>query len=420
MKNILMIPSWYPTKTNPINGSFFREQALALASDFNFHVGFVEFRRENLLRFIIRICTFRLKAHIGNLDLLQSPKAVSFIGYGLNLNKIEKFIPVFLSDNFLKWINEKLELKTYIKMYLYFVENLNFKPDLIYAMTSIINGVPAYKLGLYCKTPVALAEHIPFNIEAIPFHSKKSLKKALENADSLLVVSYDKARQILMGNIDCLPIVVGNMVDENIFSLKPDKKSGFIPTILIVAAYNFYKDYTTFFKAMSHLRKITDKKFKINIIGIAPNTSKSMWAEGEEKFYDQFKRHDLSDITEIINFVSRDKMINYYHQSDLFMLTSIQEGLPVSLLEAMACGLPVFSTRCGGVEDFLDDECGRLYHLRDFKSMAEDIKEWLEGRITFDKNTIRQKVIQYFGVEAFKKRMKKVFDHCIANYNHLN
>jgi hypothetical protein len=105
MKNILMIPSWYPTKTNPINGSFFREQALALASDFNFHVGFVEFRRENLLRFIIRICTFRLKAHIGNLDLLQPPKAVSFIGYGLNLNKIEKFIPVFLSDNFLKWIN---------------------------------------------------------------------------------------------------------------------------------------------------------------------------------------------------------------------------------------------------------------------------------------------------------------------------
>lgn len=420
MKNILMIPSWYPTKKNPINGSFFQEQALALESEFNMYVGFVEFRRENLIRFIIRICTFRLNAHVGDLDILQPPKAVSFIGYGLNLNRIEKYIPAFLSDNLLKWINEKLEIKTFITMYQYFVKKLNFKPDLIYAMTSIINGVPAYRLGIHCKTPVVLAEHVPFNIEAIPFHSKKALKKSLENVDSLLVVSYDKARQILMGNIDCLPIVVGNMVDERIFSLKPEKQKGEIPTILIVAAYNFYKDYTTFFRAMSYLRTITTKNFKIKIIGISPNTTQNMWAEGEEKFIDQFKRYELSDITEIINFVSRDEMIHNYHQSDLFVLTSIQEGLPVSVLEAMACGLPVFSTRCGGVEDFLNDECGRLFHLRDYQSIAEAIKEWLEGRIIFDKVKIRELVVKNFGVEAFKKRTKIVFDRCIDNYKIRN
>lgn len=35
---ILMLPTWYPTKENPINGVFFREQAIAMQKDFNFVV----------------------------------------------------------------------------------------------------------------------------------------------------------------------------------------------------------------------------------------------------------------------------------------------------------------------------------------------------------------------------------------------
>lgn len=35
---ILMLPTWYPTKDNPINGVFFREQAIAMQKDFDFVV----------------------------------------------------------------------------------------------------------------------------------------------------------------------------------------------------------------------------------------------------------------------------------------------------------------------------------------------------------------------------------------------
>ena len=38
---------------------------------------------------------------------------------------------------------------------------------------------------------------------------------------------------------------------------------------------------------------------------------------------------------------------------DLFVIPSHQEGLCISALEAMACGVPVVSTRCGGPEDFV-------------------------------------------------------------------
>lgn len=416
-QNILMIPSWYPTKTNPIGGSFFQEQALALLSEFNFFVGYVEFKRLNIIFFLIRLFTFQLKPHLGKIDIVQPPHAISYIGYGLNVRRFSSLLPLFVSEAFVKWLNEKLEIKAHLDMYNYLVNKKNFKPDLIYAMTSLVNGVPVYALGQNCKLPIVLAEHVPFSIDALPYHKKDKIKTALESADRLLVVSYDKARQILMGNINCNPIVVGNLVNENVFKLKPDSRKQELPNILIIAAYNFYKDYSTFLKSMEYLRTITDKKFTITIVGIAPNTTKNMWAEGEEKFYSNFEKYNLSDITKIVNFASRDEVINYYHLSDLFVLTSIQEGLPVSVLEAMSCGLPVFSTRCGGVEDFLDDSCGRLFHLRDYKSIAESIKDFLEGRIFFDKQHIRDVVIEKFGLETFTQRMKKIFDQCIFDYS---
>ena len=40
---------------------------------------------------------------------------------------------------------------------------------------------------------------------------------------------------------------------------------------------------------------------------------------------------------------------------DLFVIPSHQEGLCIAALEAMACGVPVVSTRCGGPEDYVID-----------------------------------------------------------------
>jgi glycosyltransferase involved in cell wall biosynthesis len=46
---------------------------------------------------------------------------------------------------------------------------------------------------------------------------------------------------------------------------------------------------------------------------------------------------------------------------DVFVVPSHQEGLCIAALEAMACGCPVVSTRCGGPEEFvLNDETGFL------------------------------------------------------------
>ncbi len=58
---------------------------------------------------------------------------------------------------------------------------------------------------------------------------------------------------------------------------------------------------------------------------------------------------------EHISEISEPDLIELYRSSTVLLVTSTQEGLGIAAMEAMACGLPVISTRCGGPETFLED-----------------------------------------------------------------
>lgn len=84
---------------------------------------------------------------------------------------------------------------------------------------------------------------------------------------------------------------------------------------------------------------------------------------------------------------------------DVFVLSSLYEGLPVSLLEAMASGLPVVVTNVGGMpEVVIDGETGFIVEPGQVEQLSESIKELL-----LDNNLRRR-----FGESGFQ-RVKKNF-----------
>lgn len=61
----------------------------------------------------------------------------------------------------------------------------------------------------------------------------------------------------------------------------------------------------------------------------------------------------LTDAIEFLGMLSDDALPDFYRSLDVFVIPSHQEGFGIVGIEAMASGVPVISTRCGGPEDFV-------------------------------------------------------------------
>lgn len=68
----------------------------------------------------------------------------------------------------------------------------------------------------------------------------------------------------------------------------------------------------------------------------------------------QLRRHGLDETVTLVGPVGQDEIPGWYHWADVFVLPSFQEGLPVVLMEAMATGLPVITTRIAAVEELVE------------------------------------------------------------------
>ena len=106
-------------------------------------------------------------------------------------------------------------------------------------------------------------------------------------------------------------------------------------------------------------------------------------------------RSDISDICNVC---------------DIFVFMSLQEGLPVALMEAMACGLPAIGTKIRGNTDLIINGENGLFSENNAKDLAVKIQELCTNndlRIFLGQNA--QKSIKKFDLESVKNEMKKVY-----------
>jgi glycosyltransferase involved in cell wall biosynthesis len=230
-------------------------------------------------------------------------------------------------------------------------------------------------------------------------------------ANLVLSISYDKVRQLNMFGFDLEPNMVYNYVNEKMFDLQVEKYQPGSPLkIVSIGAASFIKDYITLLKALSIIK---NKRipFTFTLIGL------KIWSEDKtyKKIIDFIESNGLKNEIHVIDRIERLDAPKYLNLNNIFVLTSIAEGLSLSILEAMASGLTVIATRHGGAEDVLSDKTGILVKIKDYQDIADKLIDIYNGNLQFDPNLIRNHIISICGSEVFSARLSSYYEQAIYN-----
>ena len=125
---------------------------------------------------------------------------------------------------------------------------------------------------------------------------------------------------------------------------------------------------------------------------------------------------NLTDIIDVKGRIESDLMPDLYRQNDIFVSASMQEGMSNAMLEAMASGLPIITTRCEGVDELIADN-GIVVEQARPDAIADEIQKLADDKNGYDLmcKAARKKVEQ-FGwahiAEQYLRYYKNIANRC--------
>jgi len=119
----------------------------------------------------------------------------------------------------------------------------------------------------------------------------------------------------------------------------------------------------------------------------------------------------VSDKVELLGALSPDGVRNWMRKSKLLVLPSIEEGLGVVLLEALACGTPCIGTSVGGIPDIIHDQVGSLVPPRDPEALAQSIISLLDNQEEWQRKSIagRSYILENYAWESIAGQIADVY-----------
>ncbi len=116
-------------------------------------------------------------------------------------------------------------------------------------------------------------------------------------------------------------------------------------------------------------------------------------------------------VIELGEIRTEKEMSLVYSAADLFVIPSLEENLPNTVIEALLCGLPVAGFPVGGIPEMITDGVnGLLTNKADVDDLVVIIQSFLAGKYIFDRTEIRNNAIQKFGISIQVKAYKSLYE----------
>ena len=174
-----------------------------------------------------------------------------------------------------------------------------------------------------------------------------------------------------------------------------------IAEIVFVARFALPKQQKLLLEAYMLLPKDTQNKAQITFVGDGPL---------KQSVLDYSIKNKLNGLVNFVGGISRDGALDYMQKSDIFVLLSLWEGMPMSVLEALQIGLPVVVSDVCGISEIVDPTLGFLVS-HDAKIVANALETLIldfEKRKTLSSNAqIKGKL---FGSKSMGEKVFAVYN----------
>lgn len=170
---------------------------------------------------------------------------------------------------------------------------------------------------------------------------------------------------------------------------------GELPVILGVGRLQPQKDFPTLIRAFARVRKV--KPARLVILG---------WGPERPQLEALIRELEIEEFVDLVGFVSNPYA--YIKRASVFVLSSAWEGMPLSLIEAMALDVPIVATDCksGPAEVLNRGQYGKLVAVGDSEAMAEAILSLLSG----ERKQVPSSWLDQFRVEEVAKKYLGILD----------
>lgn len=370
--HILILPSWYRTPENPVNGSFFREQAEALAA------------------FGHRVTVFACYAD------------------GKNGTETEKTV----SGNLTEYLIHAKPVRFHLTYFVFLCEMLRLlRTELKDCPPEVIHVHSFYALR-YAKAlrairriPLICTEHVTW------FEQHKLSEKELRRVhhdfnacDAVIAVSPGLREHIRPCCTNKDIQVVPNMVSDRFFEGGLRRDPGGTFGFISVGGMLYKKGFDILLEAFDAVHK----KY--------PNTRLTVCGgeDKEQNYPELVKRYDLGDAFRFTGRISREECAQYMRENQIFVLPSRAETFGVVYIEAMACGLPIIQTKIGAWTMLTTPETGLAVDTENVPQLADAMISVMEHYDSYDPQTIRTYCRENFSGEGVARQLTDIYESLTA------
>jgi glycosyltransferase involved in cell wall biosynthesis len=281
-----------------------------------------------------------------------------------------------------------------------------WQPDIIHAQSVEDAGMIGMRLSKEMGIPLIITEHNPVRLNLTTHFKRKTILEAFKRASVVISVSNHQLRCLYLQGIERHMLVVGNLIDETMFSLQPKSQHDYF-RILSVTYPSPIKDCDTLFRAIAELVQRGHADIRVTVIG--HNSFRDLSRANVNEYVRMAREFGVESYCRFVPHVTRSEMQYYYSECDVYVSTSIAETFGIAVREAMMCGRPVVATASGGVDDCLVPENGQKVDVGDYKAVAEALIRVKNNSVNYVPDTIRNSVIRQSGRAAFLKQMRHAY-----------